>query len=53
MRTLASRIEMMLQGETDMPSLLSFSRGRRKKNEEVYLNESILGHSFSIRHLKI
>ncbi len=46
-RSLASRIEMMLQGETDMPSMISlFPEEGKKKNEEVYLNESVLGHSF-------
>ncbi len=46
-RALGSRIEMMLQGETDMPSLISlFPEEGKKKNEEVYLNENVLGHSF-------
>ena len=46
-RSLASRIEMILPGETDMPSLISlFPAEGKRKNEEVYINESVLGHSF-------
>ncbi|MBN2863544.1 MAG: hypothetical protein JXN62_10305 [Bacteroidales bacterium] len=45
--SLASIVEMMLAGETDMPSLLSlFPDEGKRKNEETYINESVLGHSY-------
>jgi len=44
---LAGRVAVMLPGETDMPALLSqFPDAGRKKNEETYVNESVLGHQF-------
>ena len=46
-RSLASRIEMMLEGEKEMPSVISlFPQEGKRKNEETYINESVLGHSF-------
>jgi hypothetical protein len=46
-RILASRIEMMLEGENEMPSMITlFPEEGRKKNEETYINESVLGHSY-------
>ncbi|HOW08825.1 MAG TPA: hypothetical protein PLX08_03380 [Bacteroidales bacterium] len=50
---LAARIAAMLQGEAAMPPMLSlFPSDGLKKNEEVYINESILGHSFLNRGFK-
>jgi len=44
---LAARIAAMLPGEASMPSMLAwFPSDGLKQNEEVYINESILGHSF-------
>ncbi len=45
--TLASRIADMLHGETGLPAMLSlFPDEGKKKNEEAYINESVLGHEF-------
>jgi hypothetical protein len=45
--SLATRVENMLGGETDMPALLSkFPDENRKINEETFINESVLGHEF-------
>jgi len=45
--SLAQRVANMLQGETDMPSMLTeFPSEGKKINEETYINESVLGHSF-------
>jgi len=45
--SLATRIAAMLEGDAAMPSMLSwFPSVGLKKNEEVFINESILGHSF-------
>jgi hypothetical protein len=45
--TLAARVAEMLTGETSMPAMLSqFPPEGKKLNEETYINESVLGHSF-------
>jgi hypothetical protein len=45
--SLAQIVAGMLEGEVDMPSMLSqFPDEGRKKNEETYINESVLGHEF-------
>ncbi len=45
--SLASRVAEMIQGDTEMPSVLSkFPESGRKINEETYINESVLGHKF-------
>jgi hypothetical protein len=44
---LATRIASMLPGEAAMPSMLAeFPAQGLKTNEETFINESILGHSF-------
>jgi hypothetical protein len=45
--TIANRIAGMLTGETSMPEMLSlFPPQGKKANEETFINESVLGHSF-------
>lgn len=45
--SLATRISGMLAGETSMPAVLTqFPAEGKKVNEESYINESVLGHSF-------
>ena len=45
--TLATRIASMLPGEAAMPAMLAeFPAQGLKINEETFINESILGHSF-------
>ena len=45
--TLASKNIRMLAGEAAMPAILSqFPAEGKKINEETYINESVLGHSF-------
>lgn len=45
--SLAQTVANMLQGETKMPSQLAlFPSGGKKLNEETYINENVLGHSF-------
>jgi hypothetical protein len=45
--TLARKVSDMLPGEAEMPSVLSlFPEQGKKKNEETYINESVLGHKF-------
>jgi hypothetical protein len=45
--TLAARVAEMLTGETSMPAMLSqFPSEGKKPNEEAYINESVLGHTF-------
>ena len=45
--SLAARISGLLAGEAAMPAVLSqFPAEGRKLNEETYINESVLGHSF-------
>jgi hypothetical protein len=44
---LAQKVAAMLEGEAAMPGMLSlFPQEGKKNNEEVYLSESVLGHSF-------
>lgn len=46
-QTLALSMSGMLDGSTDMPSALSmFPSPGKKMNEEMYINESVLGHKF-------
>jgi len=45
--TLAQKVEVMLIGESLMPSMLAqFPAEGKKLNEESYINEDVLGHSF-------
>jgi len=45
--TLSNRIAGMLTGEAAMPAVLSqFPAQGKKVNEETFINESVLGHSF-------
>jgi hypothetical protein len=45
--TLARKVSEMLPGEAEMPAVLSlFPEQGKKKNEETYINESVLGHQF-------
>jgi hypothetical protein len=51
--SLATRVAGMLEGETTLPAMLSsFPAEGRKINEETYINESVLGHSFLNRFFK-
>jgi len=44
---LAGNIASMLEGSTEMPAMLAIFPGEGKKpDEEAYVNESVLGHSF-------
>jgi hypothetical protein len=46
-QSLALRTAEMLEGSTDMPAVLSlFPSAGKKINEEMYINESVLGHKF-------
>ena len=52
-QNLAQRIASMLPGESAMPPALSmFPAEGKKANEETYINESVLGHSFLARAFK-
>jgi hypothetical protein len=45
--SLAVKVADMLKGDSKMPAVLSqFPETGRKKNEETYINESVLGHKF-------
>ncbi len=45
--TLALKVAGMLDGETAMPAMLAlFPQEGKKSNEEIYINESVLGHNF-------
>jgi hypothetical protein len=45
--SLALSATAMLEGSTEMPPVLSmFPSDGKKKNEEVYINENVLGHKF-------
>ena len=51
--TLANRIAGMLTGEESMPEMLSlFPAEGKKANEETFINESVLGHSFLNKSFK-
>jgi hypothetical protein len=44
---LAKRIDQLLEGKSDMPAALSvFPAQGKVTNEEMYINESVLGHKF-------
>ena len=46
-RSLAMNAAGMLEGSTDMPQILTlFPAEGKKMNEEMYINESVLGHKF-------
>jgi hypothetical protein len=46
-KSLALSVASMLEGGSDMPSALSlFPAAGKKENEEMYINESVLGHKF-------
>jgi hypothetical protein len=46
-QSLALSLAGMLEGSTDMPPVLSmFPSSGKKANEEMYINESVLGHKF-------
>jgi hypothetical protein len=45
--SLALRVSDMLEGNSEMPAVLSkFPETGKKVNEETYINESVLGHKF-------
>lgn len=45
--SLALKVSNMLEGDTEMPSVLSlFPENGRKVNDESFINESVLGHKF-------
>jgi hypothetical protein len=51
--TLAEKVSGMLLGETMMPAMLSqFPSEGKKVNEESFINESVLGHSFLSKSFK-
>jgi hypothetical protein len=51
--SLALRIADMLPGSAEMPPLLSiFPSTGKKVNEEMYINESVLGHKFLCKAFK-
>ncbi len=46
-QSLAQKVSNMLEGDSKMPSVLTmFPEEGKKKNEELYINESVLGHKF-------
>jgi hypothetical protein len=52
-QSLAVMTAGMLEGSTDMPPVLSlFPPAGKKTNEEMYINESVLGHKFLNRAFK-
>jgi len=45
--SLALKVSNMLEGDSKMPAMLSqFPETGKKINEEIYINESVLGHKF-------
>ena len=51
--SLALRVSNMLEGGSEMPEVLSlFPVLGKKVNEEIYINESVLGHKFLNRAFK-
>jgi hypothetical protein len=51
--SLALRVADMLEGSVDIPAALSlFPALGKKANEEMYINESVLGHKFLNRAFK-
>lgn len=52
--TLAEKVAGMLTGKTVMPAILSqFPPEGKKINEETYINESVLGHSFLNKSFRV
>jgi hypothetical protein len=52
-QSLAHSVAGMLEGSSDMPPVLSmFPLAGKKVNEEMYINESVLGHKFLNRAFK-
>jgi hypothetical protein len=52
-KSLAQRVSDMLEGGSEMPEVLSlFPALGKKANEEIYINESVLGHKFLNRAFK-
>jgi hypothetical protein len=51
--SLAVRVAEMLSGNNEIPAVLSlFPDQGKKKNEETYINESVLGHKFLTKAFK-
>jgi len=51
--SLAFKVAGMLEGDSKMPAVLSmFPETDKKKNEETYINESVLGHKFLSKAFK-
>jgi hypothetical protein len=51
--SLAREVAAMLPGDSKMPAVLSqFPEEGKKKNEETYINESVLGHKYLNRAYK-
>jgi hypothetical protein len=51
--SLALRVSEMLEGSSDMPQVLGlFPSAGKKVNEEMYINESVLGHKYLSRAFK-
>ena len=51
--SLALRVAEMLEGSSDMPRIFTlFPADGKKVNEEMYINESVLGHKFLNRAFK-
>ncbi|MBK8882486.1 MAG: hypothetical protein IPN67_08920 [Bacteroidales bacterium] len=51
--SLALRVAEMLEGSSDMPAVLAvFPSSGKKINEEMFINESVLGHKFLNRAFK-
>jgi len=52
--SLAVKVASMLEGESELPSVLSlFPEEGRKHNEETFINESVLGHNFLNKAFKV
>ncbi len=51
--TLAGKVAGLLEGSTEMPAILSKLPSEGKKlNEEIFINESVLGHNFLNKAVK-
>jgi hypothetical protein len=47
LESLALKVSDMLEGDSELPAVLSeFPAEGKKKNEEIYIQESVLGHEF-------
>jgi len=52
--TLAQKVEVMLAGESLMPSILAqFPAEGKKMNEEVYISKNVLGHAFLTKAFRV